>query len=164
MVHLDERRILCACETCWSSRSADADLRPAGVRTVALPDLDVPEELWARFGIPIGLAFFMENGNSGTISAMYPSPVGATESELDLTAWEELRERNPRLGGLEPDSEALIADRTGETHRYVIAPIDDCYRLVGMIKASWEGLSGGDGPQNAIDSFFAELEARVTAA
>ena len=40
---------------------------------------------------------------------------------------------------------------------YAIAPIDECYRLVGMIKASWEGISGGAGSEAAIDGFFAEL-------
>ena len=48
----------------------------------------------------------------------------------------------------------------GEPPRHAIAPIDECYRLVGMIKASWEGISGGVGPEDAIERFFDELQVR----
>ena len=34
LLHLDERRILCVCETCWAVRSGDAEFRPVGNRTV----------------------------------------------------------------------------------------------------------------------------------
>ena len=42
------------------------------------------------FQIPIGLAFFMRSSVSGGVVAFYPSPAGATESELSLEAWDEL--------------------------------------------------------------------------
>ena len=45
---------------CWAMRSGEGDYRPTGNRTLWLPDLDVPDDLWASFQIPIGLAFFME--------------------------------------------------------------------------------------------------------
>ena len=67
---------------------------------------------------------------------------------------------NPALERLEPDSEALIVNRMAEPHQHAIAPIDDCYRLVGMIKTSWEGISGGTGPELAIAQFFAELRVK----
>ena len=28
LLHLDERRILCVCETCWAVRTGDAEFRP----------------------------------------------------------------------------------------------------------------------------------------
>ena len=34
LLHLDERRILCVCSSCWAIRSGDAEFRPAGNRTV----------------------------------------------------------------------------------------------------------------------------------
>ena len=67
---------------------------------------------------------------------------------------------NPALERLEPDSEALIVNRMSEPHQHAIAPIDECYRLVGMIKSSWEGISGGAGPELAIAQFFAELRVK----
>lgn len=160
LLHLDERRMLCACETCWSTRSGEPAFRPAGVRTAWLDDFDLPDEAWAAFQIPIGLAFFMLTGEPERVYAFYPSPAGATESEIDDAAWAKLRELNPALSDLEPDCEALIVNRMGEPHQHVIAPIDDCYRLVGMIKAGWEGISGGAGPREAIERFFAELRVK----
>jgi hypothetical protein len=160
LIHLDERRLLCACETCWSVRSGEPQFRPAGVRTEWLDDFDLPDEAWASFGIPIGLAFFMRTGDPDRVVAFYPSPAGATESEINEDSWIRVREMNPALERLEPDSEALIVNRMGDPHQHAIAPIDDCYRLVGMIKSSWEGISGGTGPELAIAQFFAELRVK----
>ncbi len=160
LIHLDERRLLCACETCWSVRSGEPQFRPAGVRTEWLEDFELPDEAWASFGIPIGLAFFMRTGDPERVVAFYPSPAGATESEIDESSWQRVRDMNPALERLEPDSEALLVDRTADVHQHAIIPIDDCYRLVGMIKASWEGISGGAGPELAIAQFFAELRVK----
>lgn len=160
LLHLDERRMLCACETCWSVRSGEASYRPAGVRTAWVDDLDLPDEAWASFRIPIGLAFFMATGDPERVVAFYPSPAGATESEIDDYAWKRIVGLNPKLEGLEPDCEALIVNRMSEPHQHVIAPIDECYRLVGMIKTHWEGISGGPGPEEAIERFFVELRVR----
>lgn len=160
LIHLDERRLLCACETCWSVRSGEAAFRPAGVRTEWLDGFDLPDEAWASFGIPIGLAFFMRTGDPERVVAFYPSPAGATESEIDAGSWQRVRAMNPALERLEPDSEALIVNRMSDPHQHAIAPIDDCYRLVGLIKSSWEGISGGTGPELAIAQFFAELRVK----
>ena len=92
-------------------RSGEGDYRPTGNRTLWLSGLDVPDDLWASFQIPIGLAFFMESTVTGCIVAMYPSPAGATESELHFESWNRMRELNPVLGTLEPDIEGLIANR-----------------------------------------------------
>jgi Family of unknown function (DUF5947) len=157
LLHLEERRIVCSCEACWGLHSGDPEYRPAGTRTVWLTDFDCPDELWARFRIPIGLAFFLRSSVTGGMVAFYPSPAGATESELELDAWAALVERNPVLDDLETDAEALIAHRLTTPHEYVIAPVDDCYRLVGMIKSRWEGISGGAAVETAVPEFFAGL-------
>ena len=49
------------------------------------------------------------------------------------------------LEGLEPDAEALIVNRLGSARQHAIVPIDECYRLVGLVRVSWEGISGGTG-------------------
>ena len=163
LLHLTERYILCVCESCLAIRGGDGDYRPTGTRTVWLEDFTLPDELWATFAIPIGLAFFLISSSVGSVVAMYPSPAGATESELELEAWQALVDQNPELV-LEPDAEALVVNRTTEPHQHAIAPIDECYRLVGMVKTSWEGISGGRGPEEAIASFFDELQAKAVAA
>ncbi len=142
LLHLDERRILCVCETCWSIRSGDAEYRPTGSRTLWLDDFTLPDDVWAAFNIPTGLAFVMRSSVSGGMVALYPSPAGATECELELAEWDRLVELNPVIDRIEPDAEALIINRLarGTTGEYVIAPIDQCYRLVGVD----QGRLGGD--------------------
>lgn len=164
LLQLTERRILCACATCWASRSGDPELRPTGSRIVWLDGFELPEELWAKLQVPIGLAFFMRSSVADAVVAMYPSPAGATESELDLPAWRELESLNPILTGLEPDAEALVVNRIADPHEHVIAPIDECYGLVGAIKMSWEGISGGPAIEREVPAFFDDLRRRAGAA
>lgn len=160
LLQLDERRIVCVCETCWALRSGDSEFRPTGGRTLWLEDFVLDDELWAAFQIPIGLAFMLRSGAhdaAGRVVALYPSPAGATECELDLHAWGRLCAANPVLDRLEPDAEALIVNRVADPPQHVIAPIDECYRLVGTIKERWRGISGGSGVEDAIAEFFARL-------
>ncbi len=159
MLNLYERQIVCVCESCWALRSGEPDFRPTGTRTLWLEGFQLPEELWAQFRIPIGLAFFMHSTVTNCIVAMYPSPAGATESELHFETWSRLVAMNPVLRDLEPDAEALIVNRISDPPAYAIAPIDRCYMLVGLIKASWEGISGGAGVEEAISGYFEELRA-----
>jgi hypothetical protein len=161
LLHLVDRRILCTCESCLALRGGDPELRPTGTRTVWLDDFELSDETWASFGIPIGLAFFIDSSASGGIVALYPSPAGATESELEIETWRDLRRDNPVLMGLEPDAEALIVNRLADPPEHAIAPIDECYRLVGMIKLEWDGISGGAGVGRAIETFFGELRERA---
>jgi hypothetical protein len=159
MLNLYERRIVCVCESCWALRSGDADFRPTGNRTLWLEDFVLPDELWAQFRIPIGLAFFMFSSVTSCVVAMYPSPAGATESELHFETWGRLVEMNPVLRELEADAEALIVNRMSDPPAFAIAPIDRCYMLVGLVKASWEGISGGSRLEEAIEGYFEELRA-----
>ena len=156
MLNLEERRIVCTCETCWARYSGEPEYRPVGSRTVWLPDLKMPDDVWAGFQIPIGLAFFMYSTTSECVVAMYPSPAGATESELHFDTWSKLTELNPGFT-LEPDIEGLIANRMVEPAVYAIAPIDRCYELTGTVKANWSGISGGTGVDEAVARFFADL-------
>ena len=122
MLNLYERQIVCVCESCWALRSGDPEFRPTGSRTLWLEDFELPEELWAQFRIPIGLAFFMHSTVTNCVVAMYPSPAGATESELHFETWSRLVAMNPVLRDLEPDAEALIVNRTADPPAFAIAP------------------------------------------
>jgi hypothetical protein len=160
LLQLEERSIVCVCESCWALRSGDAEYRPTGSRVVWLEDLVLPDDLWARFRIPIGLAFFLRTGDG--VVAFYPSPAGATESELDLGVWDDLVRLNPVLEDLGPEGETLIVDRMSRDGlRCAIAPTDQAYRLVGLVKASWQGISGGPEVGKAVTGFFDELRERA---
>jgi hypothetical protein len=117
----------------------------------------MPDDVWGSFQIPIGLAFFMFSSVTQCVIALYPSPAGATESELHFSSWNALVELNPVLADLEPDSEALVVNRTADPPVYAIAPIDRCYMLVGLIKSNWQGISGGRGVEDAVAAFFDDL-------
>ena len=164
MLHLVDRRIVCTCEACWALHSGDPEYRPTGKRVVWLDGFDCGEEVWAEFQIPIGLAFLMRSTVTGSVVAFYPSPAGATESELTLESWEALVAANPVLEHLEADAEALVVNRLADPHEYVILPIDQCYALVGLIKSRWEGISGGDAIERAVPEFFAGVRARAVSA
>jgi Family of unknown function (DUF5947) len=163
LLHLYERRILCVCETCWSLHSGESEYRPAGVRTLWLEDFVLPDDVWASLQIPIGLAFVMRSSMTGQVVALYPSPAGATECELDVFAWTTMCAANPVLDRLEADAEALVVNRLPGAGgpAYAIAPIDQCYRLVGLIMSRWEGISGGAAIESAIAAFFDELRERA---
>ncbi len=164
LLHLVERRIVCSCEPCWGMRAGEGDYRPVGARTLWLPDLDVPDDVWASFQIPIGLAFFMESTITACVVAMYPSPAGATESELHFDSWSRMRELNPVLENIEPDIEGLVVNRLADPPQYAIAPIDKCYALTGLIKMHWEGISGGTAVEWAVAGFFDDLRAQAVPA
>jgi hypothetical protein len=164
MLHLVDRRIVCSCEACWALHSGDAEYRPTGTRTLWLDEFECEPEIWAAFQIPIGLAFFMRSTVTNSVVAFYPSPAGATESELSLDSWQALERANPELERLESDAEALVVNRLSEPAQYAIVPIDQCYALVGLIKSRWEGISGGGAIEEAVPEFFAGIQARAVRA
>jgi hypothetical protein len=164
LLHLVERRIICSCEACWALYSGNAEYRPTGMRTLWLDGFKCDAETWASFQIPIGLAFLMRSTTTGTVVAFYPSPAGATESELPLESWAALVADNPILEQLDTDSEALVVNRLSDPPQYAILPIDQCYGLVGLIKSRWEGISGGDAIATAVPEFFAGIRTRAVVA
>jgi hypothetical protein len=115
--------------------------------------------------VPINMVFFFKNSLEDRMVAMYPSPAGATESLLALESWNDIVARNPVLGGVEPDVEALLVNRLGYSRgysapEYYLLPIDECYKLVGIIRAHWKGLSGGTELWQQIAEFFKNLKSR----
>jgi hypothetical protein len=122
-----------------------------------LEDFQMTDAEWESLLIPIGLAFFVHSTSAGRVMAFYPSPAGAAESLLTLEAWTEIAGRNPALQQMEPDVEALLVNRIGASREYYIAPIDRCYHLIGLIRTTWRGLSGGEDAWREIDRFFAGM-------
>jgi len=108
--------------------------------------------------LPIDLAFFQNSSRAGRVVAYYPSPAGCTESLLDLDAWRDIVHNNPELEQLLPDVETLLINRTRQRCDYYIAPIDQCYKLAGVVRTHWQGLSGGELVWQEIDEFFESLD------
>jgi hypothetical protein len=149
------RRIRCACESCAVLYSSV--YRPIPQRVLALPDFQMTDAQWDELMIPISLAFFSFSTSAGRVVAMYPGPAGAAESLLRLDTWEDIVADNPELRDLQPDVEALLVNRLGSAREYFLSPIDECYKLVGLIRLHWRGLSGGAAVWGEIGRFFDEL-------
>ncbi len=115
---------------------------------------------WEELSIPINLAFFLHSTPAGRVVALYPSPAGATESLVAPEAWEALAEENPVLHDFEPDVECLLVNRVGDSRECYRVGIDECYRLVGLVRTHWRGLSGGATVWDEIGRFFAGLKER----
>lgn len=164
------RRLVCACDACailFSHRDGTKFKRvPRDVRF--FKDFRLSDGQWEALMIPIGMAFFFQSSVQNKVVAYYPSPAGATESLLKLESWIELVEANPVLAELEPDVEALLVNRVNHAHGFhgsscYVVPIDECYRLVGLIRTHWQGFSGGTEVWKQIDDFFASLRRKAGA-
>jgi hypothetical protein len=162
LLELEKRQILCACEACavlFCGRAGAHYLRIPR-RITLLPDFKMTDMQWEALMIPINLAFFYQDSATAKMIAMYPSPAGATESLLSLESWEEIRAQNRDLQTMEPNVEAFLVNRVGAKAEYFVVPIDECFRLVGLIRMHWKGLSGGTEVWKQIQQLFAELHSR----
>jgi hypothetical protein len=168
LIELTTRQILCACEPCSTlfDSSGRGRYRRVSRRAWFLPDLKIEDAQWDALMIPISMAFFFHSSPQGKMVALYPSPAGAIESLLPADAWFEIAEENPVLGEMQPDIEALLVNRIGHARasapaEYYMAPIDECFRLVGLIRMHWKGLSGGNEVWEEIARFFSALKSRA---
>jgi hypothetical protein len=168
LIDLTQRRMHCACDACamlFSGRAGTKYRRvPRDIRL--LSNFQISDAEWDSLLIPINLAFFFQNSVDSRVSALYPSPAGATESLLPLEAWTSIVQSNPILNKMEPDVEAFLVNRVGLARRvsaaeYYIVPIDACYKLVGLIRIHWRGLSGGTEVWKEIGDFFTQLRTRA---
>jgi hypothetical protein len=164
LIELTTRQLACACHACAMLFDGLERSRYKRVSRHGqfLPDFVMTDAQWESLILPINLAFFFHSSVEGRTIALYPSPAGAVESLLTLDSWSAIVEVNPLLSRLQPDIEALLVNRVTRTDNtgaaeYYIAPIDVCYKLVGMIRAHWKGLSGGTEVWDEIGRFFADL-------
>lgn len=161
LLSVENRQISCACDACSILFSDNTKRFRRVPRTgLFLPNFRLTDVQWNNLLLPIQLAFFFNSTPDGKVVALYPSPAGAMESLLTLESWEEIARENPILQKMESDVEALLVNRVREKREYFIAPIDECYKLVGLIRANWRGLSGGAEVWQKIEEFFDVLKRR----
>jgi len=163
LIEVASRQIACACDACATLFDGMAGTRYRRVSRTAklLSNFQMTDAEWDGLFIPINMAFFFRSSVEGRVVALYPSPAGAVESLLTLEAWNVMVERNAVLEHLLPDVEALLVNRVGQAREHFIAPMDECYRLVGLIRANWKGLSGGAEVWSEIARFFDGLKLRA---
>jgi hypothetical protein len=161
------RRLVCACEPCaiLFDGHEGTKYRRVPRRVLFLKDFQLSDAQWDGLMVPIEMAFFFKSSPQGKIIALYPSPAGPTESLLALETWDEIEQGNPILSQMEADVTALLVNRVGHARgytpaEYYLVPIDECYKLVGLIRAHWHGLSGGTEVWREIGVFFTALKKR----
>lgn len=166
VVNLQARNLMCTCRACYllfTDQQAELRYRAVPDRYLSFPDFVFDRTDWEDLQIPVGLAFLFRNSVQGRVVAFYPSPAGATESELPLQSWDQILAANPQLGELLPDVEALLIHRSdagrGEFVCHLV-PIDACYELVGTMRKTWRGFDGGQEARAAMADFFATVQAR----
>jgi Family of unknown function (DUF5947) len=161
LLDLESRRLLCACRACSilfdRSGAGGGHYRLIPDRVVAVEEAGLDDVTWQGFGIPVEMAFFFHSSAAERVVAFYPSPLGATESLLDLDAWD-----GAVLAELEPDVEALLVNRTRGRRECWIVPVDRCYELVGLVRTHWKGFGGGEEVWQALDGFFDRLRKEAT--
>lgn len=161
------RKLVCSCDACailFHSQGGTKYKRvPRRVRY--LPEFRLSDSQWDGLMMPINMAFFFKSTPQNRMIALYPSAAGATESLLSLDAWEGIELENPVLLEMESDVEALLVNRIGHSRgfsqpEHYIVPIDECFKLTGLIRSRWQGLSGGAEVWRGIGEFFGGLKAR----
>lgn len=160
LVDPQNRRIVCACDACailFDTGGVTHYRRvPRDVRS--LPGFDIDDSLWNSLGIPIGLVFFFHSSASKSVLAVYPSPGGPAEVPVEADQWCEISALHPALAAMPEDVEALLVNRIKGAREYLIAPIDECYQLTGIVRSRWSGFSGGDALWDEIGRFFDRLK------
>ncbi|HEY1760145.1 MAG TPA: DUF5947 family protein [Bryobacteraceae bacterium] len=161
------RKMICACDACaiLFSNQGQTKYKRIPRRIRFLPDFRMTDGQWDGLMMPINMAFFFKSSPQDRVIALYPSPAGATESLLSFDTWDEIEADNLILRDMEPDVEALLVNRIGHSRgftdpEYYIVPIDECFKLVGLIRTRWSGLSGGTEVWREIGQFFGDLKTR----
>ena len=167
VVDLERRSLACTCRACYllftapgsgsgRHRAVPEDVHHDPAHPLAATD-------WDALAIPVGTAFFFLQSDLGRIVGCYPSPGGATETELDLVEWDRLADRHPLLAALAPDVQAIFVSRGATAVDYFRVPIDMCYALVGEVRVRWRGLDGGEEIRATLAAFVDGLRERARA-
>ncbi|WP_432888535.1 DUF5947 family protein [Kribbella sp. CA-245084] len=164
LADVHDHRLLCTCRACYllftGQGASHGHYRAVPERYRADTEFALTAAQWDAMGIPVNLAFLFYQSDQGRYVAFYPSPGGATESLLDLTAWNEVVADDPLLQELIPDLEAVLLRRVDGGFECHLVPIDACYQLVGIVRQYWEGFAGGEDVWRRIDEFFAGIRER----
>lgn len=166
LVDTVQRRLACACTACsllfTSPGAGEGRYRAIPERHLVEAEGQVPGDALERLRIPVGLVFLLRSSQSGTFTAFYPGPAGATEADLSDEDVADVFAGSRLAALLEPDVEALILHAPDEGHaQCYLVPVDLCYELVGRLRLHWRGFDGGAEAHEDLDTFVQTLRRRA---
>lgn len=173
------KQLRCACPACAVLFDGPAGAagapgeRGAERRLVRVPDRvrrvadagELAARLWQELEVPVDLAFVVLQAE-GTGTVVYPGAAGPVVAPIaaERAAW--LASELPALRELTPEVEALlvdrrVVDRREPRDRVLVLPLDEAYRLAGVLRRGWRGLSGGPELARELLRLLSELEGRA---
>ena len=167
LLELPARTLRCACRACTvvlgATGAGGGRYRLIPERYAPLPGLAGDDARWADLRLPVSLAFLVRR-ESGDGLAVFPGALGPTDAPIDAEQWAALESAYPELRAMEPEVEAILVNRLRGSRECWLVPLDECYRLVALLRARWEGINGGQAVWIEIDRFFAQLAGRAAGA
>jgi hypothetical protein len=166
LIEVAQRKLLCTCDACailFSGQGVKFKRVPRRVRS--LPGFQSERRRVERFDGSHQHGFLLPKQPGESRDRALSQPRGCDRIVLSLESWNDIVARNPILNEMESDVEGLLVNRLGYSRGYFAAeyyllPIDECYKLVGLIRMHWKGLSGGTEVWKELGEFFAALKAR----
>lgn len=155
LLDTDDGNLLCVCYACSilfdRAAASNGHFRLVPQRRVRMPEVSA-----ADLGVPVGLAFFVPQPD-GQVIAHFPSPLGVTTGTVEPQRWADAVAVCPLLDSIAVSVEALLTNYARNRKEAWLVPLDDCYRLLAVIRGTWSGMSGGDEVWTHIDDFFMQL-------
>jgi len=126
---------VCACQAYATQFSGQMGQRYKRAPSL-LPAFRLPGAKWEGLLKPLKMAFLFQQSPTGKMVAV------ATKSQLPL---DKIDVRNPVLQSMEPDVEARLVNRLVEqrgfpSRQYSLLPLDQCFKLAGLVRTHWHGL------------------------
>ncbi|WP_053960305.1 DUF5947 family protein [Sulfobacillus thermosulfidooxidans] len=157
LLRLQTAQVVCACPHCALLFDAPGQNQYQTIPT-RIKKLDraiLGQDFWDVMKVPVHLVGIIKR-RGGQAEIFYPSPAGAVSggpiSQGFLTP-----SLQQALGSVSDEVEVLlIADLAGMSEGFLI-PLDRFYELIGLLRLSWQGLSGGNEVSRRIHQFFDQL-------
>jgi hypothetical protein len=159
LLEIATRKMECVCRGCailFTNQGQKYQRVPRRVRF--FEGFRLTDAQWEALSIPIGMAFLFHSSRDEKVIALYPSPGGPVESSVPMESWREIVNDNPQLNDMKADVEGLLIHRIRSARDYYIVPIDECYKLVGIIRTHWKGISGGQTVWEHVGNFLSTLK------
>ncbi len=143
------RSLTCACRAArWACPGPGSRARTGACRSTRTRVAIDPTRWLARLNVPVGVAAVLVH-DDGRAVVTFPGPAGLVETDIDAELWMALRAELPELGTLAPEVEAIACSTLPGGGAWRVG-IDVVFEMVGELRASWHGMTGGPAALSAV--------------